>query len=944
MANSRIKGITVEIDGNVTGLDKALQGVNKNLRSTQSKLNDVNKLLKFDPQNTELLSQKQEALQDAISQTSEKLKVLKETSEQAQQKLANGDIGQDQYDALQREIIATEQSLQRFESQSEEVKNALQNSGTEEAAEDVQELGNATEDAKEKSDDYSDSVLNLDGKITDLAKNAIDSAKEKLKEFSQQFLDTENTFAKLQAATGETGESFEELKDTVQNVYADNFGESMDDAANAVQTVNQNIKGLDSSQLQSATESAMTLEDVFGMDMTESVRGVSSLMNHFGITSEQAFNLISSGAQNGLNFSDELGDNLAEYSGKFAEAGYSAQEYFQLLQNGADGGFYNLDKVNDAINEVTTRLGDGTIKESIFTIDDETGKITGTTGTWSDATAEVFKKWQDGSATQKDVIEQLVKDINSVSSDEEKMNLASTAFGSIAEDSGTKAITSLTSVGDTYLDTKDKADELNSIAYDTPQAQLESLKRTIETDVITPIGESLMPLIQQTIDFVTNNAPNIQNAVQGITDWISNTLIPKAQEVFDWIQENMPVIQATIGGFLAFIAGYMIGAKLAALIGIIMQVIEAIKNGTTVMAALNMVMGLNPIGLVVAAIAALVAAFVILWNKCDGFREFWIDLWKKIQDIFSAWCEGIKTLWEGLKTTATNIWTGLKNGIVSIVNAIKDTVSSIWNRIKDAIVSVVTGIKDTVSSIWNGIKDTTSTVFNAIKDFVQTVWDGIKSFIVTPISDAFSKVKEVVGNIYDTVSSIFGSVRDKVSEIWDSILGGISGTIGKVYDTVYNGFESAWDYIRGIPSQALGWGQDIIQGIVNGIKSMIGHVQEAASNIGQAIKDFIGFSVPEKGPLSDFETYMPDMMNELASGINKNKSKVTRAMAGLASGMSSNLTSSAQSILAKGSSIGSSVVYNTYNNQKTLNQTNNSPKALNRLEIYRQTQLAVNRF
>lgn len=111
---SRIKGITVEIGGDTTGLDKALKNVNATIRTTQSSLKDVNKLLKLDPANTELLAQKQKLLKDAIGSTKEKLDALKTAQEQAKQQMENGDLGQDKYDALQREIIETEQELQKL--------------------------------------------------------------------------------------------------------------------------------------------------------------------------------------------------------------------------------------------------------------------------------------------------------------------------------------------------------------------------------------------------------------------------------------------------------------------------------------------------------------------------------------------------------------------------------------------------------------------------------------------------------------------------------------------------------------------------------------------------------------------------------------------------------------------------------------------------------------
>lgn len=106
MAN-RIKGITVEIGGDTTKLSKALEGVNKTIKNTQTQLKDVEKLLKLDPTNTELLSQKQRLLADSITATKDKLATLKTAAEQANQALANGEISQEQYDALQREIVET---------------------------------------------------------------------------------------------------------------------------------------------------------------------------------------------------------------------------------------------------------------------------------------------------------------------------------------------------------------------------------------------------------------------------------------------------------------------------------------------------------------------------------------------------------------------------------------------------------------------------------------------------------------------------------------------------------------------------------------------------------------------------------------------------------------------------------------------------------------------
>ena len=314
--------------------------------------------------------------------------------------------------------------------------------------------------------------------------------------------DSSNAFSQFSAATGTAAVKMKKYEDSIKNVYKNNFGESLEDVANKMSKVKEVTGEIDSSKLQDMTEKAITLEDTFDMDMTETLRGVNNLMEHFGLTSEQAFDLIASGAQNGLNFSDELGDNIAEYSGKFKEAGYSSEEYFQLLKNGSQGGAYNLDKINDAVNEVTTRLADGTIDKGI--------------DSFSKGTKEVFESWKNGGASQKDVINSIVNDIRNTKSEQDKMNLAALAFGTMAEDGGTKFIEALTPVGDTFKDVKGKADELAAVKYDTPQAALQGIGRTLKTDLIQPLVDKLMPKLNEFADWVTENLPTFIEKVKVI--------------------------------------------------------------------------------------------------------------------------------------------------------------------------------------------------------------------------------------------------------------------------------------------------------------------------------------------------------------------------------------------------------------------------------------------
>ena len=161
----------------------------------------------------------------------------------------------------------------------------------------------------------------------------------------------------------------------MQEVYSAGHGDSIRDVADAMALVKQYTNETDPSKLKEMTESGMALEEVFGTDLSESIRGADALMDNMGLTAEQAFDYIAKGAQSGLNKSGELTDNLAEYSQLWGQAGFSAEEMFSILQNGLDSGAYNLDKVNDFVKEFGNSLADGRIEKNINSFSGNTKNI-----------------------------------------------------------------------------------------------------------------------------------------------------------------------------------------------------------------------------------------------------------------------------------------------------------------------------------------------------------------------------------------------------------------------------------------------------------------------------------------------------------------------------------------------------------------------------------------
>lgn len=857
---NRVKGITVEIGGDTTGLDKALRSVNSSITKTQSALNDVNKLLKLDPSNTVLVAQKQQLLSQAVSQTSDKLEALESAQEQVTAAFQRGDIGQDKYQAFQREVEETRGKLNQYKNDlsslqteqdrlssntarleklfsstgtqvddyadvlgsklvsaikngtanSDQMKTAIEKIGKSatggkadirqltdalDTVDDGEAIRNLIEELKQAGDAAQDTAEDV-GQIAENTKGAalmqtadqLSAVGDKIQDIGTKAMDayaeTENAVTKVNAYFGETGQAAEESANVIKSVYSDGVGESMDSVADAVLMVKKNLGDLSETDLTNLTQQAITLDELYGIDMNETLRGVNSLMQQYGLTAQEAMDYIVVGTQNGLDKTNELGDNLSEYAGKFSQAGYSASEYFQLLDNGLKNGAYNLDKVNDAINEVTTRLVDGTLGESI--------------GSFSTKTQELFTSWQNGGATQKQVIDSIVADIGNCTNQQEALNLAALAFGTMAEDGNLKFITSLTSVGSTYESVKGSAQGMFD-ATTTPMQQMESNTRKLQ-QALVPLGEKLAEL--------------------------ANAILPPLVSVI-----------TTIGGWFERLPGpvqnfvIILGALLAAFTALT-PVIAAIS---VAMGALNISM--LPIIAVIAAVAAAIAGIIAiiqnwgaitqwfgeLWNTIctgigamvDSLKAWFSNLWTHLQSVWEGICNVVQTavmllgsiiqgaidiitlpfqmIWENCKGIVSSVWEGIKSVVSSAIHAVSSTISSVMGAIKNVISTVWNAISSKVSSVLNAIKTTVSTIFNAVKSVASSVWNGIKSVISSVVDGIKSKVSSVFNGVKSTVTSIFNGIKSTATSVWN----GIKDAIIKPVEAAKNAVKGIIDKITG---------------------------------------------------------------------------------------------------------------------------------------------------
>lgn len=395
----------------------------------------------------------------------------------------------------------------------------------------------------------------------------------------------------------------------------------------------------------------------------------------------------------------------------------------------------------------------------------------------------------------------------------------------------------------------------------------------------------------------------LKSALEELAISFGQLLIPALREVVQWLQGFIGFLNSLPEGVkktimvIALVAAALgpvliIVGKVISAIGTIMTIVPKVAGVINVVkgafAALNATMLANPIVLIIAAIAALVAAFIYLWNNCDGFRQFWIDLWENIKQIAVAVWEGLKTFftaaWQAISTTAQTIWNGIKNFF-----------SALWEGIKTIFTTVLNVIKTIVTTYFNVYKTIITTVFNAIKTVITTILNAIKTVITT----VWNTIKTVFTTVLNTIKSV-------VSGAFNAMWTGIKNTISGIVNTIKTGFNNAVNFIKNLASSAFSWGADIIEGIVNGIKSCIGKVKDAVCSVADTIKSFLHFSVPDEGPLTEYESWMPDFMSGLAKGIENSKGMVKDAVSGLAADMVINpQMSGSQMAMAGGGTVSS---------------------------------------
>lgn len=467
------------------------EAINDALEHAKESYNKVGDGLETLRKDYEKATQALEDMKDSSSTTQSELEEQEKTVQELAEAISKGEKN---YQTAGNRVKDWEKKLN--DAKTEVLKLSRQLDENEES---MRRAASATDECSDSLDDFTDNAqetVSVTKDIGEIVKeNLVNTAVDALKELADQAKETveeiEDATQHFEASTGTSAQSMKEFSKEIKDLYGNNYGDSLGTVADDMAKVKQYMGETDPSKISDITENAIALEDVFGMDFQESIRGVDALMGSMGLTADEAFDYIAKGAQNGLDKSGELVDNLAEYAPLWAQQGFSAQEMFSILQNGLETGAYNLDKVNDFVKEFGISLNDGRMSDNLTH--------------FSNDTKAIFTAFQSGKATSKQVFDSVVNDLANATNQQEALTLASNMWSALGEDNSLEMIKSLNKVNDTYEDVYGTMNSIKDIQYDSLSNKWDELGRKFQLEIADPIEDKFLPVAKDGIDMLIDH-------------------------------------------------------------------------------------------------------------------------------------------------------------------------------------------------------------------------------------------------------------------------------------------------------------------------------------------------------------------------------------------------------------------------------------------------------
>ena len=638
---------------------------------------------------------------------------------------------QDDLEALQREYanLVLEQGESSDEAQElagrisrlsgELGENRQQLENAERAAD---RLGDTMEDAGQQAEDSSEGYTVLKNVIANLATEAISKAVDAFKELATE---GDSALAMLEARTGATSSEMEGFEDVMYEVYNANYGESLGDVSEKLSTVIQMTDDLDNASLANVTKNAIALEDVFGFDIMESMRGVNSLMDQFGITSDQAFNLIVQGAQKGLNQNDDLLDTINEYSVQFKNAGYSADDMFNMLANGVESGTWSVDKLGDAVKEFNIRMSDGSAKDAVEALG----------FSWE----KVSEDWGKGGDSAKEVFNMLVNELDGLETTTEGYNIGVGLLGTMYEDLGQEAVLALSNTEGAINSASDAMAQMDGAAYDTLESSLSQLGRTVKAEVVQPIAEKLTPAIKDSVNFVNE----------------------RVGPAVEWLLSHLPevgIILGTIGSVIA-------AMKWGSIVGQISKISGAFSGFKTAIAAIP-----GPVLAIIAIVAALAAGFMYLWETNEDFRNNVTAVWEELQGSFSELGGKISDMLNQLMPLISEIASTVLTAFGQIAEAVLPILIQLISELLPVIIGLIDQLLPVLTQIIESVLTVLVDVINQLLPLVMQIIEAVLPVLLQLVQAILPIITQIVEAVLPVLIQLINTILPIITQIINAVL------------------------------------------------------------------------------------------------------------------------------------------------------------------------------
>lgn len=827
----KIRGITIEIGGDTSKLTQALGNVNSAIRTTQSQLKDVNKLLKLDPGNADLLAQKQRLLGDAISETKNKLETLEKASKAAEEQLAVDPKAQASYDAIQREIVATSAELEKLEAEARKASPALVS---------IAEAGAKLEAAGGKIKSVGQALTPISAGAAAIGTVGVKSAAD----FQQAMSDLAATMGKTNEDIAQTNYTVGDFSGTLAD-FAQKMGkETSFSAKEAAEGLNiLAMAGLSATDQIAALPTVLNLAAAGGMDLSTSASYVAGAVKGFGDDMSNAAyyaDLMAKGATLANTDVAGLGEALGNSAAtaktygqtadsvtlsllKLAEQNKTGSEAATMLNRAMADLYTPTEAASKALSELGVSAYDfnGDARDFNTVVDEISAALSGMTQEEANAykatifTTNGLKAFNMMAGTTAERSAEMWAGISG-------------AEGSAAEQAATKL------------------DNLNG--------RITLLKSAIE-GVLISIGDALMPIVESLVE-----------KLQMLADWFNG--LSEGQQKF---AAAILVVVAALAPVLVIIGTVV--EKVGILMKFIPQLIALIGGISA------------PVLAVIAVITGVVAALVLLYQHNEDFRNKVNVIWEQIKTTIETIIQAVQTIIQTFVNAVTAFWNKWGEDIMALVNKAFNTIFSVISTLLTATQNTITTILAAIQAFWdtwgNTILTVTDTIFNAILAVINTVLNAIQA--------VWTAVLQVLQGDWQ---GAWNTISTFASETLANIYAGVSEKIGQVKEIIVEKIGDAVNYLKDLPGKALEWGRDLIDSFIDGIKSSIGKVGDVLSDLADDVVDFIGFSEPDKGPLSNFHEFAPDMIDLFAKGIADNAYKITDQMMGLTAAMAGTMQAS----------------------------------------------------